>query len=87
MYNKRKEYEEIIKPLQDAFVSECSLRGIPMFCTVAVENVGTNTKYASDMVSAVTNKVDLSDDKIVKMVQVLNGFDVVESNKPITLEM
>lgn len=87
-YNKEKYFEEKVKPLRDEFIRVCTLGQIPTFVTCAIKNEGSRTtKYDSDIVSALTNDVKLNDDKITKMANVLNGFDVVETNKTIDFNM
>lgn len=87
MYNKRDVFNQHIKKKMDEFAKECSLRGVPMFVTCAIEDTEDKTIYESDMVSAITNDITLNEDKIVKMANVLNGFDVVERDKTPYIEM
>ena len=48
-----------------------------MFVSVCVKNTDKETLYKNEMVSAVSSGIKLKDDKIVKFVNVLNGFDTV----------
>ena len=87
-YNKEEFFKKNILPLRDEFMKLCKLHDIPTIVTSAVCNMedGT-TKYNSDMVSAITNNVELNDDKIVKIANVLNGFAVVSHNIEIEFEL
>lgn len=87
-YNKEEIFKKEILPLRDEFMKMCKLHDIPTIVTSAVCNLedGT-TKYSSDMVSAITNSVGLNEDKIVKIANVLNGFDVVNHNIEIEFEL
>lgn len=86
-YNKEELFNAKIKPLRDEFMRECALAQVPSFVTSAIKDEGGKTTYDSDMVSALTNDITLSDDKITKMANVLNDFDVVETNKTIEFDM
>ncbi len=87
IYNKEDIYNEKIKPLVKEVMRLSSIHNIPSFITFAVANDGELTTYISDMHSAVTNDICLKDDNIVKMANVLNGFDVVVQDKTIEIEM
>ena len=65
----------------------CTLEGIPMFITFALENTDEGTAYLSDMINPDLINVDLKDNKINEMVKVLNGFDVVPKNTPLEIDM
>lgn len=87
-YNKEEIFKEKILPVRYEFMKLCKLYDIPTIVTNAVCNTEDGgTKYSSDMVSAVTNDVPLNDDKIVKIANVLNGFDVVEKNICVEFEL
>ena len=86
-YNKEELFNTKIKPLRDEFMRECALAQIPSFVTSAIKDEDGKTTYDSDMVSALTNDITLSDDKITKMANVLNDFNVVETNKTIEFDM
>lgn len=86
-YNKTKEFKENVEPILKQLLEQCSIHGIPFFATFAVENRKDETKYISEMHSAVTNDIPLANDMIVKMANVLNGFDVVLNDNVIELEL
>lgn len=87
VYDREAVYKEEIDPLLRKIMQVCAMNGIPCFVTFAVKNDDKGTKYVSDMYSAITNDIALKDDNICKMANVLNGFDVVEQNKTLELEM
>lgn len=87
-YNKAELFKREILPLRNEFMKACKLNDIPTIVTSAVANMSDgSTQYSSDMVSAITNDIPLNDDKIPKIANVLNGFDVVERKSVIEFEI
>lgn len=88
IFDKKQYFDDTIRPLRDEFMKACALADIPTFVTSAIANDdGEGTTYQSDMVSAITRNIVLADDKIVKMANVLNGFDIVETNNILEISM
>ncbi len=86
-FDKRRVYKTKIAPIVDALRRACTENGVPMFFTAAVENKedGT-TAYETEMISAGTHEMELGDDRIAKMVNVINGFRVVFPVTPEALD-
>jgi hypothetical protein len=87
VYDKEELFKKDVKPLLDELMRVCAVNKIPAFFTCAVKSLPDQTVYSSDMFSGVTNNVTLKNDNIVKMANVLNGFDVVAENKSIEIEL
>lgn len=86
MVNKTNEAKEHVIPLMEELKKQCLLNGIPCFVSVAVGDFldpKTNepmTKYVSEIVSPAVVETKLVDDRITKMLNVINGFDTVDPN-------
>lgn len=76
-FDKTHEYEDEILDLVTKLRIACNRNKVPMFVSVCVKNTDKETLYKNEMVSAVSSGIKLKDDKIVKFVNVLNGFDTV----------
>jgi len=76
-FDRTKEYEEEIVDLVFKLRSTCNRVGIPMFLSMCVKNDEHETVYKNEMVGAASTGIKLTDDKLVKFVNVLNGFDTV----------
>lgn len=86
-YDKTKIFEEKVLPHLKEAMKECSLNQIPAFVTVATKNSEEGTTYYSDMISPISEEIQLKEERITGMADVLNGFDVVEKNKIIEIDM
>lgn len=76
-FDKTKEYDDSIIDLVNKLRTECSKRGFPMFVSVCVKNDPKETVYKSDMISAVSSGITLTDDKFIDFTNVINGFTTV----------
>lgn len=72
-YDCSKIYSKEILPHIMAIKDICKMNRIPMFISVAVVNDKTGTTYENECELAYTQR-RLSDNRIVKMLQALNGF-------------
>lgn len=79
-FDKTKEYEEEILDLVTKLRIACNRNKIPMFVSVCIKNNDKETVYKNDMVGAASSGIKLKDDKLVKFVNVLNGFNTVPKN-------
>lgn len=70
-------YNTKISFLVHELISECNRAKIPVFVSVCTKNDESGTTYKNNMVSAVLSNIKLTDDKFVKFVNVINGFDTV----------
>lgn len=82
MFDSKKEYHAEIAPLVKELKTKCYALGIPMFFCAAVSDDGKNTEYKNEMLSAEIVRQPIAEDRIVKMVNVIMGYDVVMSSKP-----
>lgn len=76
-FDKTAAYENNIIDIVNKLRAECSRNGIPMFVSVCIKNTPKETIYKNEMVSAVSSGVNLTDDKFIDFVNVLNGFTTV----------
>lgn len=86
-YDKTEIFEEKVLPHIKEAMKECSLHQIPAFVSFATKNSEDGTEYYSDMVSPISEEIYLKEERITGMADVLNGFDVVEKDKIIEIEM
>lgn len=86
-YDREELFRKEVAPKLKELMKVCSINNIPCFATFAVKNSEIATKYASDMVSAITSGVRLKNDNIRKCANVLNGFDIVAESKQIEIDM
>lgn len=84
-FDKTEEYDKVLSKLMHDVIKYCSANGIPVFISACVKNDKKESVYKSDMVSAVSADVKLTDDKLVKFVNVLNGFDTVPKHDDIEM--
>jgi len=77
MFDKKEFYQSDIEPIIKKLTIMCYDHHLPMFVAVAIKDDGENTEYANDMVSAYTASATLSDNRIAKFVNVVNGYSVV----------
>ena len=76
-FDRTAEYNNEIIDLVLKLRSACNRNKIPMFVSLCVKNDEKGSTYKNEMVSAVSSGSDLEDDKFVKFVNVLNGFETV----------
>ena len=76
-FDKTAEYEKNLQEMIKEMIKYCSANGIPIFISACIKNDEKESVYKSDMVSAASAGVHLTDDRFVRFVNVLNGFDTV----------
>ncbi len=76
-YDKTELYAKDIAPLVKQILLLCDQNQIPAFITMAVRDDGKETVWQSKMISSMNADRKLSNDYLPKMVNVLNGFDLV----------
>ena len=76
-FDKTKEYDSKLAGMIHELIKYCSVNGIPLFVSACIKNDEKESIYKSDMVSAASAGVKLTDDRLVRFVNVLNGFDTV----------
>ncbi len=81
LYNADKETMAEIAEHVAELKKICNKNKMPFFISVAIEENGSETKYMSDILTPTTLNQNLTNDKITKMINVINGFDVVYPNK------
>lgn len=76
-FDKTEEYNEEILDLVTKLRIACNRNKIPMFVSICVKNDENGTLYKNEMVGAASSGIKLNDDKLVKFVNVLNGFETI----------
>lgn len=76
-FTKSGKYDDEIKELVKRIKLICLKEKIPMFMSFAVEDDGKGTVYKNEMISQELVNQKLSDDKISKLVNIMNGFECV----------
>ncbi len=76
-YDFTKQYEEEITPLLRQVFLLCHQYGIPMFMTFAVGNDEEKTTYRTEQISALNVDRKLTRNYIPRLIDVMNGFEVV----------
>lgn len=76
-FDKTEEYEKEIMDLIAKLRIACNRNKIPMFVSVCVKNDEHNSIYKSEMIGTASAGRKLTDDKIIKFVNVLNGFETI----------
>lgn len=86
MDNKLEVVKENIIPVLQELKKQCLLAGVPFFASIAAgdivdpETKEETTRYISEIITPVVVNTKLTDDKITKMLNIMNGFDVVDPN-------
>ncbi len=90
-FNKKKKFDEYVKPILDQLERECKIRGIPMFtvlCTKCSEK--GDAVFETAAVPTGSNGIRLNNDMILKhiMLQKDNGssFDIVPRTTQISMD-
>ena len=87
-YDKTEIYEtEGIIDLLFKLKQQCGKNGIPMIVTVAIKNDENGTEYKTEMVSAVSSGINLKEDRFVKFVNVMNGFDTMPHKEEMNINL
>ena len=76
-YDKTEIYAKDIAPLVKQILLLCDQNKIPVFITLALRDDGKETTWYSEMISSMNADRKLSNDYLPKIVNVLNGFDLV----------
>ena len=82
MYNQTKKIEENILPLLKRILIYCNEYKIPMFATFAISDDGSNTAYSTEIVTAASLGITISDDHLVKHASILSGWDTIPTAQP-----
>lgn len=86
-FDKRGIYKEQIEAKVIELKQLCHMEKIPMFITLCLANNEKETFYEKDMVSPTTCNYRLTDDQLVKHINVTLGFDTIQPSSEVTLEM
>ncbi len=76
-FDKTKEYDNEIIDLITKLRIACNRNKIPMFASICIKNDENGSFYKNEMVGTASAGIKLTEDKIIKYVNVLNGFDTV----------
>ena len=87
VFDKRNEYTALIADKVMEIKRLCHIHKIPMFITLCVENTESKSVYEKEMISAATCGHELTDDQIVKHVNVSLGFDTVQPSQELSIDM
>lgn len=87
MYDNTDVFKTEIQPKLDELMILCSQYQIPMFVTFAVKNTVNDTEYCNDQISCANAGVTLTNNLIPKLVDVMNGFDVIPFFDPRTVDL
>lgn len=77
MFDYKNEYESQIEPLLERLTRFCAVHRIPFFCSVCIKEDGKHTEYRNSINGTVSQGIKLSDDQILKHINVANGFDTI----------
>ena len=86
-FDKRKLYEEQIESKVIELKQLCHMHKIPLFISLCLANNAQETIYEKEMVSSATCNYELTDDQIIKHVNVTLGFDTIQPTSEAVLEM
>lgn len=87
IYDKTDVFKTEIQQKLDELMILCSQHQIPMFVTFAVKNTVNDTEYYNDQISCANADVTLTNNLIPKLVDVMNGFDVIPFFDPRTVDL
>lgn len=85
-FNKKKIYEEQIFDKINELKLLCNSEKIPMFFACAIESNDKKTIYETEYVGSKSNEIELKDDKITNLINVMNGFETIPSQKIIEID-
>lgn len=86
-FDKKKEYEDGIIDLVTKLRIACNRNNIPMFVSICIKNDEYGSVYKNEMVGAASSGIKLHDDKIIKFVNVLNGFETVPKREEVEVNL
>ena len=87
VFNKKAEYNSLIADKVTEIKRLCHIHKIPMFITLCIENTDSKSVYEKEMISSATCGYELSDDQIVKHVNVSLGFDTISPTQELSIDM
>ncbi len=87
IYDNTDVFKNEIQQKLDELMILCSQYQIPMFITFAVKNTVNDTEYYNDQISCANADVTLTNNLIPKLVDVMNGFDVIPFFDPRTVDL
>lgn len=76
MDNKSIIKSKVVKPLGE-IVKVCKENQIPFFFAIPMTDDGEKTEYFSEILSPAVAERELADDKITRMLNVMNGFETI----------
>lgn len=79
MYDKKNLFDDMVRPAIEQIIQLCALHRIPCFMSFCVKDDGKTSTYANYMNSSVSNGICLTDDQIMKHINVCNGFSTIPS--------
>lgn len=85
-FDKTAEYEDGIIDLITQLRIACNRNDIPMFVSVCIKNDEHGSVYKNEMVGAASSGIKLEDDKLIKFVNVLNGFETVPKREEVEVD-
>ncbi len=77
MYDRKEVYEKHIKKRAKELNDYCKSMGIASFMTFCVSDNDRSTEYKNFVNGSISNGLNLSDDQIIKHINVANGFDTI----------
>lgn len=85
-YNKKREYDEFIKPELIKLKKLCMTYDIPFFFTVCVKNDENDSVYINDMYSGLAKGMNLTKDYFPNLAKVMVGFETRMPQEKILFE-
>ena len=75
MYDKRKEFKEEIREKLNELKTACHMNGIPFMFAAVVSDDGAETEYEMDGITPGSINLVVSDDRVKRALNVLNGLE------------
>jgi len=85
-FDKTEEYNNEIIDLVTKLRIACNRNKMPMFVSVCIKNDEHGTIYKNEMVGAASSGIELSDDKLVGYVNILNNFVTVPKQDEVMID-
>lgn len=86
LYDKKKEFDEFIKPKLTEIKKLCMIHDVPFFFTVCVKNDENDSLYMSDMYSGLAKGLNLTKDYFPNLAKVMVGFDTAMPHEKMIFE-
>lgn len=83
MFNEKIIYENEIRPLLQQVQRICRIHSLPFFSTCCYADQDRKSYYTRTLVSPEALGIHLSDDQIVRHINVANGFETVPASNPV----